>query len=67
METIGDAYMVVAGHDGASDHAARVLRMAMDMLALVHAIKQPNQRESVRIRIGVHSGPAYAGAGPQEI
>jgi class 3 adenylate cyclase len=61
VETIGDAYMVVAGHDGAPDHAARVVRMAMDMLSRCHVIKQPNHRETVRIRVGIHSGPAYAG------
>lgn len=61
VETIGDAYMVVAGHDGAPDHAARVVRMAMDMLSRCHVIQQPNHRETVRIRVGIHSGPAYAG------
>jgi hypothetical protein len=28
VETIGDAYMLVSGHDGVADHASRVLAMA---------------------------------------
>ncbi|GAQ88354.1 hypothetical protein KFL_004210020 [Klebsormidium nitens] len=61
VETIGDAYMVVAGHDGSPDHALRIVRMAMDMLAKVRDVKQPNHVDPVRIRVGIHTGPAYAG------
>jgi class 3 adenylate cyclase len=53
--------MVVAGHDGSPDHAPRMIRMAMDMIAKVQEIKQPNNKDTVQIRIGIHSGPAYAG------
>jgi hypothetical protein len=31
----GDAYMIVSGHDGVADHAARMLRMATHMLLAV--------------------------------
>uniref|UniRef100_A0A7S3VS63 histidine kinase n=1 Tax=Dunaliella tertiolecta TaxID=3047 RepID=A0A7S3VS63_DUNTE len=66
VETIGDAYMVAAGHDeddvkkkkGAP--VERVLRMAKGMMDVVQNITAPNG-ERLRIRIGVHCGPAFAG------
>lgn len=72
VETIGDAYMVVAGHDGSPDHAARVLALAGDMLAAAATVRTPTSsgdgssqeadgQGHVRVRIGVHSGPAFAG------
>lgn len=39
VETIGDGYMVVAGHDGAGDHAQRMMAMAADMLHEVRAAR----------------------------
>lgn len=60
VETIGDAYMVVAGHDGAKDHACRMLAMALDMLDAM-ASMPPVDGWPIRIRIGMHTGPAYSG------
>lgn len=68
VETIGDAYMVVAGHDEDSleDHALRVYRFAEYMLEACKSVLIPGGREHmgtkhVQIRIGIHSGPAYSG------
>ena len=77
VETIGDAYMAVAGHEAGSrdDHAQRVLAMAKAMVNATAQLRlpQPVQREdggfggtladasSVPIRCGVHTGAAYAG------
>jgi class 3 adenylate cyclase/signal transduction histidine kinase len=83
VETIGDAYMVVAGQDGAPDHAVRMLALAADMLAAAERIRLPrvscrtlcdnpylslpheapahNTSPHIRLRIGMHSGPAFAG------
>ncbi|GLI70739.1 hypothetical protein VaNZ11_015764 [Volvox africanus] len=66
VETIGDAYMVAAGHDEDDDKALkgtplmRVLGFAKAMLDVVRNITAPNG-ERMRIRIGVHCGPAFAG------
>eukprot|EP00198_Chlamydomonas_reinhardtii_P009452 XP_001698789.1 chlamyopsin-6 [Chlamydomonas reinhardtii] len=66
VETIGDAYMVAAGHDEDEDKEAkgsplmRVLGFARAMLDVVRNITAPNG-ERLRIRIGVHCGPAFAG------
>lgn len=39
VETIGDAYMVVAGHDGDRNHAQRMVDMAVDMLRVVEDLQ----------------------------
>lgn len=62
VETIGDAYMVVAGHDGQKErHAERVVAMGLDMLESVRRIPRPGTDGHIQIRIGVHSGPVHAG------
>ncbi|KAF5834468.1 hypothetical protein DUNSADRAFT_8822 [Dunaliella salina] len=66
VETIGDAYMVAAGHDEDDVKrkkgvpVERVLKMAKGMMDVVQNITAPNG-ERLRIRIGVHCGPAFAG------
>jgi len=61
IKTIGDAYMVAGGFPELRDgHAKNVSAMALDMLT---AIEECNlkAKQSVSIRIGIHSGPAVAG------
>ncbi len=61
IKTIGDAYMVVGGvPEVSSDHPARVVRMALDMLEAVSALARALDRP-VDVRIGVHTGPVVAG------
>ncbi|GLC61564.1 hypothetical protein PLESTB_001770200 [Pleodorina starrii] len=60
VETIGDAYMIVSGHDGVEDHAARMLRMAACMLEAVTDMRGFDGRE-LQIRVGIHTGPAHSG------
>mmetsp|Transcript_12291 Transcript_12291/g.34533 ORF Transcript_12291/g.34533 Transcript_12291/m.34533 type:complete len:625 (+) Transcript_12291:89-1963(+) len=62
VETIGDAYMVVAGHDEQSrhDHARRMMNIAADMVETASSILLPDGTP-LEIRVGIHSGPAYAG------
>ena len=57
VETIGDAYMVVAGHEASSeaDHAVRAVQMAADMVAAASSMTMPNGKP-LKIRAGVHSG-----------
>ncbi|KAF6254791.1 hypothetical protein COO60DRAFT_286934 [Scenedesmus sp. NREL 46B-D3] len=59
VETVGDAYMAVAGHDGSSDHTLRVAAMAVDMLAAAADVQQQILAKGsdgwrVQIRIGMH-------------
>ncbi|KAL0026791.1 hypothetical protein WJX77_001496 [Trebouxia sp. C0004] len=66
VETIGDGYMLAAGHDEDEEKAKigtpmeRVLLMANAMLDAIKTFKSPDGK-SLRIRIGVHCGGAYAG------
>eukprot|EP00899_Mesostigma_viride_P025922 jgi/Mesvir1/6514/Mv16781-RA.1 len=61
VETVGDAYMVVGGHDGIPRHVDRMLEMARGMIASVESLKLPPGMGPVQIRVGMHTGPAYAG------
>jgi class 3 adenylate cyclase len=66
VETIGDAYMVAAGHDGCADHAKRVICMGLAMLEAVKGVRPPPQMR-LQIRVGVHSGPAFTGVVGQKV
>uniref|UniRef100_A0A061SKB1 Adenylate cyclase n=1 Tax=Tetraselmis sp. GSL018 TaxID=582737 RepID=A0A061SKB1_9CHLO len=61
-ETIGDCYMVVAGHTVQSqrDHGNRAVSMACAMVETAKSLELPNG-DPLQIRVGVHTGPAYAG------
>lgn len=63
VQTIGDAYMAVAGHDNrVEDHAKRLLSFALDMIEAVKGIQCPRSPgKHMEVRVGMHSGPAYAG------
>ena len=59
IKTIGDAYMVVGGlPPRANDHLARVASMALD---LNETLEQRASEHPMRMRIGLHAGPAVAG------
>ncbi len=59
IKTIGDAYMVVGGLPPRSDdHLARVAAMALDLNEVLEA---RTDTHPIRMRIGLHAGPAVAG------
>jgi len=59
IKTIGDAYMVVGGlPPHADDHLARVASMALD---LTEALGRRSEGHPIKMRIGLHAGPAVAG------
>lgn len=61
IKTIGDAYMVVAGlPEPVPDHAPRLARMGLDMLATVERLRTENGLP-IALRIGMASGPVMAG------
>nr|AUF74470.1 opsin-GC isoform 3 [Allomyces reticulatus] len=61
VETIGDAYLGVAGApDRVADHADRAVNFALDILEMIKAFKSATG-ESINIRVGLHSGPVTAG------
>uniref|UniRef100_A0A1A9W1K2 guanylate cyclase n=1 Tax=Glossina brevipalpis TaxID=37001 RepID=A0A1A9W1K2_9MUSC len=62
VETIGDAYMVVAGApEKDANHAEKVCDMALDMVEAITDLKDPSTGQHLRIRVGVHSGAVVAG------
>jgi adenylate cyclase len=61
IKTIGDCYMAVCGvPDPRPDHAPALAEMALEMIG---GLKQFNssRRTSIRIRIGMNTGPVVAG------
>lgn len=61
IKTIGDAYMAVAGlPEPAEDHAERLARMALDMLATVERVRAETGL-ALQMRIGMAAGPVLAG------
>ena len=63
VETIGDCYMCVAGHDLATkkDHARLMVQMGLSMIDEAQNIFLPDSEEPVRIRVGINTGPVHAG------
>uniref|UniRef100_A0AC35UGA1 Guanylate cyclase n=1 Tax=Rhabditophanes sp. KR3021 TaxID=114890 RepID=A0AC35UGA1_9BILA len=62
LETIGDAFVVVAGAPMAvPNHAERVLNCAIGMLMESRNVKNPITKKSIGIRIGINSGSCVAG------
>ncbi|MDX2307486.1 MAG: adenylate/guanylate cyclase domain-containing protein [Hyphomicrobium sp.] len=61
IKTIGDAYMVASGIPIPSpDHAERLARMALDMMATVEVISQARGL-GLSMRMGLAAGPVMAG------
>lgn len=61
IKTIGDCYLAVGGLPVAQpDHADRVARLALEMLAAVAALNTEHGTQ-LEVRVGVHSGPVIAG------
>jgi class 3 adenylate cyclase len=63
IKTIGDSYMCSGGLPFVTDdHAVKIVRLALDMLAFTEAeLKSENKEGRFAIRIGVHTGPVVAG------
>merc|ERR1719412_1881612 len=62
VETIGDAYLIVAGCPvRAANHALKICDMAFDMMDGITMLKVPGSGDDIHMRIGVHSGPVVAG------
>lgn len=61
IKTVGDAYMAVAGVPvPVPDHAARIVRMALEIAPLVEAIGRAHRVE-LAMRVGLSCGPVMAG------
>ena len=61
IKTIGDCYMLAGGvPKPLSSHADSVVKMALDMLDIIEQINTKTN-QSLKIRIGINSGPVSAG------
>jgi adenylate cyclase len=61
IKTIGDCYMVAAGlPDLRDDHAEAIAKMALGMRDELERVNRLTG-QSLRIRIGIHTGPVVAG------
>jgi len=61
IKTIGDAYLVVAGlPEHRSDHATAICEMALKMIDVVETVNK-DLNLSLKVRIGIHSGPVVGG------
>ncbi|KAK9828691.1 hypothetical protein WJX72_001553 [[Myrmecia] bisecta] len=67
VETIGDGYMIAAGHEEDPAKTAmgrpieRIYNMAQAMLEAVQNFTNDDPNDRLRIRVGIHCGPAYSG------
>lgn len=63
VQTIGDAYMAVCGHDAAvyDTQCTRVMAFAKDAIRVVALCPALPLGDRLRIRVGVHSGHAFSG------
>ncbi|KAF8568556.1 hypothetical protein P879_02689 [Paragonimus westermani] len=64
VETVGDAYLIASGCPVRTHlHAAFIAEVALDMVQSVKMVKDESKDppESVRIRVGVHTGAVVAG------
>ena len=64
VETIGDAYMVVSGLPvrNGPNNAREISRMSLSLLEAVKSFRIKHKPDvSLRIRIGLHTGPCCAG------
>ncbi|KAJ3066584.1 Guanylate cyclase 2G [Quaeritorhiza haematococci] len=61
VETIGDAYLGIAGcPERAADHAERAVNFAIDIMDMIKGFRTVTN-EQIAIRIGLNSGPVTAG------
>ena len=62
METIGDGYQAICGHDNNTpDHAERMAHFAMSTVELVPLMQRIFKNSDFNIRLGIHSGPIVTG------
>lgn len=62
IKTIGDAYMVVAGApEPRPDHAEAMAQMGIEMMEVIKQFRAIATGETIRIRIGIHTGEVVAG------
>lgn len=64
VATIGDAYFVASGVPirNGSKHAGAICLLALELLDAVSSLPIPHlPKESLQLRIGIHSGPCLAG------
>ena len=63
METVGDTYMCVTGHDGVGNHAGRMAAFAREMIQVCNRVQQQPEF----LDVGSPSDRAASGAKKQKL
>ncbi|CAC5383912.1 Guanylate cyclase 32E,Retinal guanylyl cyclase 1,Receptor-type guanylate cyclase gcy-28,Atrial natriuretic peptide receptor 1,Retinal guanylyl cyclase 2,Olfactory guanylyl cyclase GC-D,Atrial natriuretic peptide receptor 2,Receptor-type guanylate cyclase gcy-13,Receptor-type guanylate cyclase Gyc76C,Guanylyl cyclase GC-E [Mytilus coruscus] len=63
VETINDSFMVASGlpHRSSDRHATEIANFSLKMLNTVTEMKFCNGHRTIKLRIGIHTGPCMAG------
>ncbi|XP_067931824.1 speract receptor-like isoform X2 [Watersipora subatra] len=64
VETIGDAYVVASGlpKRNGDNHAGEIASMSLHLLEALRSFRIPHKpKETLQLRIGIHTGPCVAG------
>ena len=61
VETIGDGYQAICGHNGEEDHAEKMATLGLAIINTIPEMRRIFKQEDFNVRVGVNSGPIVTG------
>ena len=61
VETIGDGYQAICGHNGEEDHAEKMATFGLAIIDTIPEMRSIFNQEDFDVRVGVNSGPIVTG------